>query len=101
MSATFLKSAAPAHSLRFWADASHIFVEIPAKDPTKLPPYVMKFSRHEGGLSAALTFVTKRHSDFSGPQVYSAPALPSKPLMGSTMQQAHAQAVLRRIGVLK
>lgn len=36
MSATFLRSAAPPHALRFWADATNIFVEIPAKDPTSL-----------------------------------------------------------------
>lgn len=102
MSATFCRSAAPPYALRTWADANAIYLEIPAKDPTKLPPLVLSFSRTEGGLTKALAYVTKRHSDFAGAPQYKAPdALPPKPLIGSTMQQAHAQAVLRRLGVFK
>lgn len=101
MSATFARSAAPRYALQTWADANSIYLEIPAKDPTRLPPCVLAFSRTEGGLSKALAYVTKRHSDFAGPQQYTAPALPAKPLAGSAMQQAHAQAALRRLGVFK
>lgn len=100
--ANFARSAAPPYALRTWADANSIYLEIPAKDPAKLPPLVMSFSKTEGGLTKALAYVTKRHTDFAGPPQYKAPdALPPKALVGSSMQQAHAQAVLRRIGVLK
>lgn len=102
MSATFLRSAAPPYALRTWADANSIYLEIPAKDPTKLPPCVLAFSKTEGGLTKALAYVTKRHTDYAGPQQYKAPdPLPPKPALGSAIQQAHAQAVLRRLGVFK
>lgn len=104
MSATFARTAAPKYALLTWADANAIYLEIPAKDPTKLPPLVMAFSKTEGGLTKALAYVTRRHSDFAGPQQYKLPEdakLPTKPALGSTMQQAHAQAVLRRLGVFK
>lgn len=101
MSATFARSAAPPYALRTWADARSIYLEIPAKDPTRLPPCVLAFSRTEGGLTKALAYVTKRHTDHAGPPIFDVPKLPAKPLLGSTMQQAHAQAVLRRLGVFK
>lgn len=102
MSATFLRSAAPPYAFRTWADANSIYLEIPAKDPAKLPPLVMAFSKTEGGLTKALAYVTRRHSDFAGPIQFKVPdALPPKPALGSTTQQAHAQAVLRRLGVFK
>lgn len=101
MSATFLRSAAPRYALLTWADANSIYLEIPAKDPSKLPPMVLAFSKTEGGLTKALAYVTKRASDFAAPQVFDVPKLPAKPLTGSAMQQAHAQAVLRRLGVFK
>lgn len=98
---TFAKSAAPPYALRTWADTTHVFLEIPAKDPAKLPPYVMKFSRTEGGLTKALAFMTVRHKDFAGPHIFTPPTLPAAVRVGSDLQQAHAQAVLRRLGVFK
>jgi len=100
MSATFAKSAAPPYALRTWADATHIYLEIPAKDPKSLPPYVMAFARTEGGLTKALAFVTRRHSDHAGAPRFNVPELP-KPAFGTTIQQAHAQAVLKRMGIVR
>lgn len=99
--ADYLRSAAPKHALLIWADAARIYTEIPAKDSTKLPPYVMAFTKSEGGLTKLLAFVTKRHNDHAGAPVFTKPEPTLKVLTGSALQQAHAQAVLKRLGVFK
>lgn len=60
MTAKLAPTAAPAYAQRTWCDDNHIYVEIPSVNK-ELPPYVMKFSNTEGGLTKALGLLRDAH----------------------------------------
>lgn len=55
MTATFLKTARPAHAVIMWSDDNNIYVELPCKGDN--PPFIQKFAYSDGGLSKALGFL--------------------------------------------
>jgi hypothetical protein len=109
MTATLARSAAPVNALRVWCDDVAVYTEIPGKPPNGLP-HVMSFPLHEGGLSKALNILRVQHRQVFGrtdsagvPLDRVGPtAQPSnRPSIGTPIQRAHAQAVLRRLGITK
>lgn len=104
MTATLARSAAPPNALRMWCDNTAVYTEIPGKPPSGLP-HVMSFALSEGGLSKALNLLRVQHRQAFGPADFAAPtsvALPSnRPSIGTAIQRAHAQAVLKRLGIFK
>lgn len=100
MTDTLAPSAAPPYALRVWADNNSIYTEIPGKPGAA--PYVIAFPLAEGGLSKALDLLRTKHTDFAGPAFYSrpAPSLSNKPAVGTAVQRAHAQAVLRKLKIV-
>lgn len=52
-------TARPPWARMVWSDANAIFVEIP--DASGGPPYVMKFSHTDGGLSKCLNLLRSAH----------------------------------------
>lgn len=109
MTATLARSAAPPNALRMWCDTTAVYTEIPGKPPNGLP-HVMSFALSEGGLSKALNILRVQHrqafgfTDYSGTPVdrFGPCAQPSnKPSVGTAIQRAHAQAVLKRLGIFK
>src|SRR5437879_5932963 len=106
MTAILARSAAPPYALRVWITDTAVFTEIPGKAPAGLP-HVMSFPLHEGGLSKALNILRERKvvhygRDVSG-EPWVAPAVIASnahTTQGSETQRAHAQAVLRRMGII-
>lgn len=109
MTATLARSAAPPNALRMWVDDRAVYTEIPGKPPNGLP-HVMSFALSEGGLSKALNILRVQHrqafgfNDYSGTPVdrFGPCVQPSnrQPSVGTAIQRAHAQAVLKRLGIL-
>lgn len=109
MTASLARSAAPPNALRVWVDDRAVYTEIPGKPPNGLP-HVMSFTLSEGGLSKALNILRVQHRQAFGPMDFAgAPvdrfgpvAQPSnRPSVGTAIQRAHAQAVLKRLGIFK
>lgn len=109
MTATLARSAAPPNALRVWVDDRAVYTEIPGKAPAGLP-HVMSFALSEGGLSKALNILRVQHRQSFGPMDYAGTpvdrfgpvAQPSnRPSVGTAIQRAHAQAVLKRLGIFK
>lgn len=109
MTATLARSAAPPYALRVWCDNSSVYTEIPGKAPNGLP-HVMAFALSEGGLSKCLNLLRGKNTSFHSrtevagePMHYTIPPVqPSnrRALAGTEVQRAHAQAVLKRLGVI-
>jgi hypothetical protein len=101
MSAQALTTAAPTWARRVWADATHIFLEIPCKDG---PPFIQKYSKSEGGLSKALDLICLAFRQES-PRGGSYPLLKhprtQKPGINnfSQEQRDRASAVLKRLKI--
>lgn len=83
-----LPSAAPANAIRVWTDGLRIFAEIGG--------YITAFPLTEGGLSKVLFLLRERRVDYSGPPRLSRP----KDLVGTPLQHAHAEAILRRMRII-
>lgn len=84
-------SAAPVNALRMWMDGRNIYAEIPG--PT---PHIMSFPITEGGLTKALNLLRERQ-DFAGePQL-----VPSRHLIGTPLQHATVQKILRQGGLIR
>lgn len=81
--------AAPSSALLIWTDGIRLFAEVGG--------YATTFSLTEGGLSKCLDLLRTRRVDYSGtPRLTRAePAGP-----GSPLQQASAQALLRRMRII-
>lgn len=115
MSGSLAKSAAPPYALRVWCDNSSVYTEIPGKAPTGMP-HVMAFALSEGGLSKCLNLLRGKNASFHGkvdiagePAIspgYVCPSLTSSGYTGrvtsagTETQRAHAQAILKRLGIL-
>ncbi len=98
MSATKAKSAAPPWSVLTWADELNIYMQLPGGNG----PYVARFARSEGGLSAALHHMGAMHIEYSGQPFTRAP-LPSKELMAKGLTQNDREAArdaLKKLGVI-
>jgi len=89
-------SAAPPTSLRIWADATRIFAELPTKPG--LGPCIMSFPRSGDGLSKVLALIYGQTESAGSPQSsYS----PPKHLVGTPLQHATAESILRKRGIVK
>lgn len=98
MTATFAKSAAPAYAVLCWADELNIYAQLPSING----PYVARFARSEGGLSAALHHMGAVHIEHSGTP-YVCPPLLSKELMAKGLTQNDREAArdaLKKLGVI-
>lgn len=98
MTATFARSAAPSYAVMTWADELNIYMQLPSVNG----PYVARFARSEGGLSAALHHMGAMHIEHSGAP-YVRPALPSKELMAKGLTQNDREAArdaLKKLGVI-
>lgn len=97
MSATYSPSAAPANALLIWTDGRSIYVELPTRE--SVPPCVLSFRLSEQGLSKALDILCA-HADTAGEPMLSLP-IPRKDYVGTVAQHAQAEAVLRKLRVIK
>lgn len=88
MNATLASSAAPPSAIKVWTDGLRIFAEVGG--------YITAFPLTEGGLSKVLNLLRERRVDYSGPPRLQRP----HELTGTPIQHAHAEAVLRRMGVI-
>ena len=97
MSATYSPSAAPANALLMWTDGRSIYIELPTREG--LPPCVLSFRLSEQGLSKALAILCK-HADVAGEPVLAAP-MPRKDYVGTVAQHSMAEAILRKMRIVK
>ena len=97
MPASFAPSAAPANALLMWTDGRSIYVELPTAQGK--PPCVLSFCLAEQGLSKALAILCK-HADIAGEPVVVAP-MPRKDYVGTVAQHSLAEAILRKMRVVK
>jgi len=99
MSASRAKSAAPAYAVLCWADEMNIYMQLPSVNG----PYVARFARSEGGLSAGLHHMGALHIDHSGEPFHRADLPPSKALAKWAVTQDDRDAardVLKKLGVI-
>lgn len=99
---TLAPSAAPTHAIRVWQEGLDLFAEIPGD-----PPYVMRLSLTEAGLTKALRLLRTRYKaaprgSYKLPQA--PPGLPRPkqpaPTKASEEQRQAARAVLRKMGMI-
>lgn len=92
-------SAAPPNALTIWSNGKVIFVELPTK---RGPPYIISYQLTEGGLSKALDLL-RTHADHSGAPMAGDPSRSnlSGKVVGTETQRAQAQAVLRKMGIIR
>ncbi len=98
MTASAAKSAAPPYAVLTWADELNIYMQLPGGNG----PYIARFARSEGGLSAALHHMGAMHIEHSG-KPYLRPQLPSKELMAKGLTQNDREAArdaLKKLGVI-
>jgi hypothetical protein len=81
---------APHNALIVWTDGLRLFAEVGG--------YVTTFSLTEGGLSQCLNLLRTRRVDYSGSPRLSRIEPTSGP--GTPLQQASAQAILRKMRVI-
>lgn len=114
MTASADNSPVPDYAITCWSNDKEIFVALPmSKGGT---PYIISFALNEGGLTQALAILRKRPKEVITPTA-AAPANYTKPaaqpqvriskaqerLHAETTpeQRANAQALLRRLGLVK
>ncbi len=98
MSASRAKSAAPAYAVLCWADEMNIYMQLPSVNG----PYVARFARSEGGLSAGLHHMGALHIEHSGVPFHRA-EIPPKALTMKGLTQNDREAardILKKIGVI-
>ena len=100
MNATVAASAAPTHHLKVWADTGRIYVEIPgAKDK---PPYITAYDYNYRGIDLMLSLLGLHRVDYDYQGTIPAGYTGSSNLSpGTRQQQDQAEAILRRMGILK
>lgn len=92
----------PPWALSIWADLRYVYCEVPAKEG---PFLVLKFALTEGGLTKALTLLSKRHSEYAtAPGYYEMPQVKLTTKTGlpafTESQRANARVALRKAGIL-
>ncbi len=97
MPANFAPSAAPANALLMWTDGRSIYIELPTAQG--IPPCVLSFRLSEQGLSKALAILCK-HADVAGEPMVATP-MPRKDYVGTVAQHSMAEAILRKMRVVK
>lgn len=90
MTAKLAPTGAPTSALRMWMDHRYIYAEIPGP-----VPHIMSFAITEGGMTKALNILRERQ-EFSG----TAPT-PARKLVGTPLQHAIAQKILRQKGLIR
>jgi len=98
MSGSKAKSAAPPYAVLCWADEMNIYMQLPSVNG----PYVARFARSEGGLSAGLHHMGALHIEHSGVPFHRA-EIPPKALTVKGLTQNDREAardVLKKIGVI-
>jgi len=92
---TLAHTAAPTHHLKVWSDGQRIYCEIPGVPPK--PAYVTTFNYDSRGVDLVLSLlgIHRCNYDYQGdiPTGYTGQA--------QTAQQAHAELILRRLGIIK
>lgn len=97
MTAKSASSAAPVYAVKIWADGLDLFAEIPGS-----PPYVMRLSLTESGLSKALNLLRKRHAEAKAGRY----KVPERMISGkrgpkpTESQRDQALAILKSMGVV-
>lgn len=97
MSASPAPSAVPPNALRMWTDGVRIYVELPGL----AGPYIVAYLYSEGGLAKALNILGVNRVDYDHQGTIPAGYLKPKPTPGTSTQQAHSEAVGRRLGFIK
>jgi len=98
MSASRAKSAAPPYAVLCWADEMNIYMQLPSING----PYIARFARSEGGLSAGLHHMGALHIEHSGVPFHRA-EIPPKALTMKGLTQNDREAArdaLKKIGVI-
>ena len=98
MTASRAKSAAPPYAVLCWADEMNIYMQLPSVNG----PYVARFARSEGGLSAGLHHMGALHIEHSGVPFHRA-EIPPKALTVEGLTQNDREAArdaLKKIGVI-
>ncbi len=98
MSAYSAKSAAPPYAVLCWADELNIYMQLPSING----PYIARFARSEGGLSAGLHHMGALHIEHSGVPFHRA-EIPPKALTMKGLTQNDREAArdaLKKIGVI-
>ncbi len=85
----------PSSALTVWADPRYIYVLLPTKPGAEIPDPILTFPRSPIGLSKVLNLIYGA-ADYSGK-----PITEGKKLVGTPMQHALAQSILRRQGMIK
>lgn len=97
MSATLDPDGIPPQALRIWTDGRSIFVAIPGEHG----PYITSYLYTQNGLGRALDLLGQHRLDYDYkgkiPDGYLKPS--KQP--GTETQRAQAEAILRRMGVIK
>lgn len=99
-------SAAPPNALRMWTDGTRIYVELPGSPG--LDPYIVDYRYNVEGLIKALNLLCRHRVDYDYlgtrpiPDTYRKRWSENyKPEPGTPEQRAQAEAMLRRMGILK
>jgi len=95
MSASLAPSGYPSIAIRVWSDNHNIYAELPSTNKT-IPPYILSFSRDLAGQTKLLSLILSTREASGLPQ-------PSrrKLQVGTPLQSASAEALLRRKGIIK
>lgn len=93
MNDTATRTYHPPNALLMWTDGRTIFVELPS---TSGPPCIISYRYSDGGLSKALALLGK-HADIAGAPI----SIPPPRLKKETPQQAMAQSILTKMGLIK
>lgn len=100
MNATRAPSGAPPSALKVWTDGVRLYVEIPAV-PGK-DPYITAYDYNYRGIDLMLSLLGQHRTDYD--YIGTLPASyrgGSNLEPGTASQRDHAEATLRRMGLLK
>lgn len=92
MNAKLAPTAAPSYAVKMWTDGRSVLVEL----PSKTIPCILSFPLTESGLNRALNLLRQRNTDFAGAIESS-----TRPLVGTPLQHALAQRILKQKGVIR